>query len=176
MDEFSEYEWHEFLWDEVPKMPPGPHKKIKMYAERNFPRPVVEELRAAGLSVEYAAEEGVAYQGHPDENIYQRAKKCGKVLVTMDGDFWNDRKHPVQKGPGIIFVDIPPDQPEKAIDGLARFYGLFAKYFSLDWWGEVKARVSERGFVIRMRTWEGKISEDAFRLRDNGKLFTRKVR
>lgn len=94
----------------------------------------------------------------------------------MDRDFWSDRKYPLQKGPGIIFVDISPNQPIKAVDGLARFYGLFAKYYPLDWWEEMKARITEYGFVIKSRTYQGKISEEEFRLSDTGKLFTRKLR
>lgn len=94
----------------------------------------------------------------------------------MDRDFWNDRQHPLKKSPGIIFVDVPPDQQERAIDGLARFYGLFARYFPLDWWEEMKARVSEYGFVIRYHTREGQISEEEFRLADDGKLYTRRLR
>jgi hypothetical protein len=94
----------------------------------------------------------------------------------MDRDFWDDKKHPLQNSPGIIFLDLPPDQFGKAVDGLARFYFLFAKYYPLDWWDNMKARVSEYGFSIRMRTWEGKVSEEEYRLAESGKLLTRTIR
>ncbi|HDN67962.1 MAG TPA: hypothetical protein ENF86_03310 [Firmicutes bacterium] len=174
MSRFSEYEWHEFSEDEVPDMPPGPHKKLKIYADANIPRIVIEVLRATGIPTESAVETGLST--HPDENIYQQAKKRRRVLLTMDRDFWDDQKYPLQKGPGIIFVDIPPDQPEKAIAGLEIFWVLFAKYFPLDYWKGIKARITEYGFVIKCHTWEGRISEDEFRLMDDGKLLTRKLR
>lgn len=50
----SEFQWHEFPWDETPKMPPGPHKKLKIYADANIPRLVTDELRGAGLPIESA--------------------------------------------------------------------------------------------------------------------------
>lgn len=176
MDPSSEYEWHEFPWDQVSsdEIPPGPYKKLKFYADACIPRIIIDELRIAGLPVESVTETG--YSTHPDQNIYQLAKKRGKVLLTMDRDFWDDRKHPLQKGRGIIFVDISPDQPDKAINGLAVFYAWFARRWPLDWWEGMKARIREYGFVIRYHTWEGKISEDEFRLTDDGKLLTRKLR
>jgi predicted nuclease of predicted toxin-antitoxin system len=174
MAELPNYEWHEFPWDSAPKMPPGPHKKLKLYADANIPRPIIKELVSAGLSVRSAFESGSA--SHSDEDIYQQAGRLHRVLLTMDRDFWDDRKHSLPKSLGVIFVDVSPDQPEKAIDGLARFYALFAKYYPLDWWRGTKARVSERGFVLRVHTWEGRISEEEFRLNDDGKLFTRTLR
>ena len=174
MSKFSEHEWHEFPWAQAPEMPAGPHKKVKIYADVNIPRTLIDELRTAGLPIESAVEAG--YSTHPDENICQQANKRRKVLLTMDRDFWNDRKHPPQKTRGIIFIDIPPDQPEKAIAGLARFYALFAKYYPLNSWEGTKARITEYGFVIKYRTREGRLSEDEFHLTDNGKLVTRRLR
>jgi len=171
-----EYTWHEFRWQDVPEMPPGPHKKIKFYADANIPQPIINELRATGIVVKSAVEEGLATK--PDQDIYQRAKKRGMVLPTMDGDFWDDNKYSlqIQKNPGVIFVDIPPGEIEKAIGGLARFYALFAKYYPLDYWTNIKVRVTEFGFTIKMRTWRGKIEQEEFRIDENGKLLTRKIR
>jgi len=155
-------------------MPAGPHKKIKLYADINVPEPLLQELRSAGLVVRSARIQGS--QSRPDENIYQEARKLGLVLLTMDGDFWQDRDHPLQTTAGIVFVDVSPDEPEKACDGLARFYVLFAKYYPLDWWKGTKARIYERGFVIRTRIWKGDIAEDQFELDESDKLWTRSLR
>lgn len=155
-------------------MPPGPHKKLKLFADANIPKPLIDELRSAGLAIDSAVEKDVAT--HPDGNILQIARKVDAVILTMDRDFWDDRQHPMQKSPGVIFVDVAPDQIDKAIDGLAKFYALFAKEFPLDWWHETKARVTENGFVIKSITWDGRISEDEFRLSGDGKLLTRTIR
>ena len=167
-------EWREFERDKTPYMPPGPHKKLKLYVDMNVPEPLINELRSAGLVLHLARQKGSA--GRPDQNIYQEARQRGLVLLTMDRDFWRDREHPLRTTAGIIFVDVSPDQPEKACDGLARFYALFAKYYPLDWWKGTKARVYEHGFVVRNHTWQGRISEDEFRLTESGKLLTRVLR
>ncbi len=166
--------WREFEWEKAPRTPPGPHKKLKLYVDINVPEPLVQELRSAGLTLQSARQYGTA--SRPDENIYQEARERGLVLLTMDSDFWQDRKHPLQTTAGIIFVDVSPDAPEKACDALARFYRSFAKYFPLDWWSGMKARLSEHGFILRFRTWDGQISEDEFRMLENGKLITRTLR
>jgi len=167
-------EWHEFPLDKTLKMPRGPHKRLRFYADANVPEPIVVEFRAAGLSVLSARERG--YARRSDQDLCQEARQHDRVLLTMDRDFWDDKKHPLQNSPGIIFLDLPPDQFGKAVDGLARFYFLFAKYYPLDWWDNMKARVSEYGFSIRMRTWEGKVSEEEYRLAESGKLLTRTIR
>lgn len=167
-------EWREFEWDKAPSMPAGPHKKLKLYVDINIPEPLVQELRSAGLTLYMAREVGPA--SRPDESIYQEAFQRGLVILTMDRDFWKCREHPLQATAGIIFIDVPPDEPAKVCDALARFYALFAKYYPLDWWKGTKARVYEHGFVLRSQTWEGQISEEEFRLNESGKLLTRVLR
>jgi predicted nuclease of predicted toxin-antitoxin system len=168
------HQWHEFPLKEAPDLPPGPHKKLKLLADANIPKPLIDELRFAGIVVTSVAEEGLS--SHPDGNILQLSRKLGTVLLTMDRDFWDDRRHPLRKSPGVIFVDIPPDQIERAIEGLAKFHGIFAQRFPLDWWSEMKARVSEHGFILKNITWEGRISEEEFRLAKDGRLVTRVLR
>ncbi len=174
MAEPNEYEWHEFSWEEAPKMPPGPHKKLKLLADANIPKPLIDELRAAGVRVESVTEMGLGR--HPDENVSQLSKRSKSILLTMDRDFWDDRQHPFQNCPEFIFVDVSPDRAELAVDGLARFYALFTKFYPLDWWREMKARIFERGFSVKMRTWAGKTAVDTFKLTDEGKLLTRTIR
>jgi predicted nuclease of predicted toxin-antitoxin system len=170
----DEHSWHEFLPDNTVAMPPGPFKKIKLFADANIPQPLIDELRSAGLVVDCATDRHIAT--HPDKNIMKVVRKLGSILLTMDSDFWDDRQHPMQKTPGVIFVDLPPDQISRAIDALAKFYALFAKEFPLDWWSETKARITDKSFTIKMVAWDGQISEDEYRLTDDNKLYTRTIR
>jgi hypothetical protein len=93
----------------------------------------------------------------------------------MDSDFWNDATHPLRNSPGIIFIDVPPDQPGKAIDSLVLFYALFAKYWPLDWWKGMKAKLHNDSFILKCCTFEGRIDEDEYKI-TNHKLVTRKIR
>src|SRR5262245_34341481 len=109
-------EWQEFDWKTAPRMPPGRHKKLKLYVDINIPEPLVAELRAAGLVLHLARD--IDRPSRPDERIYEEARHRGLVLLTMDRGFWQDNKHPLKTTAGVIFVDVSPDGPEKATDGL----------------------------------------------------------
>lgn len=106
MNDSSEAEWHEFPWDQAPEKPPGPHKKLKLYVDENVPIQLVDLLKKEGIPIVTAMENGKT--SHPDQSIYQRARKTGRVLLTMDRDFWNDHKHPLEKGSGIIYMNVSP--------------------------------------------------------------------
>ena len=59
----------------------------KLYANENFPLPVVEELRRLGHEVLTIQEAGEAGQSVPDEQVLAFATAEGRVLVTLN------RKH-----------------------------------------------------------------------------------
>jgi predicted nuclease of predicted toxin-antitoxin system len=59
----------------------------RLYANENFPLPVVEELRATGHDVITVAETGKAEQAWPDEDVLEFAMQDDRVLLTLN------RKH-----------------------------------------------------------------------------------
>jgi predicted nuclease of predicted toxin-antitoxin system len=58
-----------------------------MYANENFPQPVVEELRRLGHDVLTIQESGKAGQAVPDEEVLATAVEKGRILLTLN------RKH-----------------------------------------------------------------------------------
>ncbi len=80
-------------------------KKLKLFADAQFPKPIIEELRDAKISVRPPVEKGL--KSRSDSDILQHANKAGYVLLPLDKDFWDDKKYPVQKVRGIIFIDEP---------------------------------------------------------------------
>jgi predicted nuclease of predicted toxin-antitoxin system len=79
-------------------------KKLRLYADHNFPKGVVETLRGMGADVVTAEESGTAR--HPDENHVAAAKRLGRVLLTCDRDFLNERLHPLIHCPAIVVFDF----------------------------------------------------------------------
>lgn len=81
----------------------------RLYANENFPFPVVEELRRLGHDVVTVQETGKAEQSWPDEEVLAFAHEAGRVLLTIN------RKHFVRlhsKGvthAGIIACTIDAD-------------------------------------------------------------------
>jgi hypothetical protein len=41
-DEINEREWHEFPWEDAIDLPPGPHKKLKLLADANIPKLLID--------------------------------------------------------------------------------------------------------------------------------------
>ena len=60
---------------------------LKLYANENFPLPVVEELRRLGCDVTTVQETGRAGQSWPDEEVLGYATAEGRAVVTLN------RKH-----------------------------------------------------------------------------------
>src|SRR5215217_8240612 len=59
----------------------------RLYANENFPLPVVEELRAAGHDVLTVAETGKAEQAWPDVDVLEFAAHDDRAILTLN------RKH-----------------------------------------------------------------------------------
>lgn len=56
----------------------------RFYADENFPRPVVEELRRLSHDVLTVEEDGKAHQGYPDEAVLADATAYGRSVLTMN--------------------------------------------------------------------------------------------
>jgi hypothetical protein len=81
----------------------------RLYANENFPWPVVEALRAIGHDVLTVAETGKAGQSYPDEAVLEFAEQDDRILLTLN------RKHFIRlhregaKHVGIIVCTFDPD-------------------------------------------------------------------
>jgi predicted nuclease of predicted toxin-antitoxin system len=152
------FEIEEALWLDSHSQP----KKLKLCADANVPREIIAELRRAGIPVVAASEEGLAKRS--DEEILAWTKRIGRVLLTLDRDFWDDRKFPLRKSPGIIFIDVKSEKSDDILHAFGLLYGTFASSYSLDWWDEMKVRAKREGYVLRMRSREGRGVEYAIKL------------
>jgi predicted nuclease of predicted toxin-antitoxin system len=80
-----------------------------LYANENFPLPVVEELRKMGHDVLTAVEAGKANQSVPDEELLEFARSQNRAVLTLN------RKHFVRlhesKAPhaGIVVCTVDLD-------------------------------------------------------------------
>jgi hypothetical protein len=81
----------------------------RLYANENFPLPVVEELRRLGHDVVTVQETGKAEQAWPDEEVLAFAFAAERILLTLN------RKHFIRlhslgaKHAGVIACTVDPD-------------------------------------------------------------------
>jgi hypothetical protein len=134
--------------------------------------PILEKLRAAKIDFDSLPPSG---RRESDVGVLARAEQHDRALLTLDGDFWNDRKHPVHRlRTGIIYVAEPPDQYDRILRALGLVYGCFAKSYPLDWLDQMKAKARVGEFELKMRNWENKIVRYQLRL-SGGHLMVREL-
>jgi hypothetical protein len=81
----------------------------RLYANENFPLPVVEELRRSGHDVLTTQEAGRAGQAVPDEDVLAFARADGRAVLTLNRKHFV-RLHDAQPGhAGIIVCTYDPD-------------------------------------------------------------------
>ena len=166
-------EWRELNIDVKEFILPKNPKKLKLLADQNIPLEIIKDFSQYGFSIKSIFD--LNYAGHPDENVREIAKKLKRVLLTTDKDFWDEKKHPLQKCFGIICCAAGPEDIAKISYSFARLHVYFAKYYPHDWWDKTKAFIKTEGFILRMIKRDGNISEDEYVFNDT-KIMTRKIR
>jgi predicted nuclease of predicted toxin-antitoxin system len=105
---------------------------MRFLADENFPKPLVEFRRAEGHDVLWS---GTDLQAPKDAALLDFAESEGRILSTLDKDFWQialQRRVPLRKS-GVVLFRAHPTTP-------ATLYPL------------------TRAFVKAGRTWAGDIS------------------
>ena len=83
---------------------------MRLLADENFPLPAIEALRQAGYDVTWARTE---LPGTGDSALLDVAETDGRVLLTLDKDFWQiaiQRRKPLERS-GVILFRVHPAIP-----------------------------------------------------------------
>jgi hypothetical protein len=138
-------------------------KRLKLLADAQVPEQIVTEIENAGIAIRAMSPRS---KQSSDHTVLQLAQREGRVLLTLDADFWDDRKHPLEAiRRGVIFVGEPPGEYDRILRAFGLVYGCFAKSYPLDWWHGMKIRAVLGEFEIKMRTWQGKVAKYRMKLR-----------
>ncbi len=84
---------------------------MRLFADENFPLPIVEVLRSHGHDIIWARTE---CPGLKDRALLERAEADGRVVFTLDKDFWQlalQRPIPLKRC-GVILFRVHPAIPE----------------------------------------------------------------
>jgi hypothetical protein len=101
----------------------------RLYANENFPLPVVEELRRLGHEVLTTYEAGDAGKSVPDEQVLASATAEGRALVTINRKHFIHLHNANPDHAGIIVCSFDPDftgqanRIHAAIDSRAQLSG-----------------------------------------------------
>jgi predicted nuclease of predicted toxin-antitoxin system len=91
-------------------------KKPRFYADEDFPAQAVEILREVGFNVLAAQEAGK--RGHPDEKQRAEAKKQGRILLSCDRDFLNERRCPLIESLTLVVFDFGTKTEDEIVQAL----------------------------------------------------------
>ncbi|MDQ5827943.1 MAG: DUF5615 family PIN-like protein [Chloroflexota bacterium] len=75
-------------------------RKPRFYVDEDVPTLAVEILREWEFNVLTAEEAGK--RGHPDENHLAEAQKQGRILITCDRGYLNERRFPLNQTSALI--------------------------------------------------------------------------
>jgi predicted nuclease of predicted toxin-antitoxin system len=81
----------------------------RLYANENFPLPVVQALRQAGHDVTTVAETGRAEQSWPDTEVLNFATRDERILLTLNRRHFIRLHLQNQSHAGIIVCTFDPD-------------------------------------------------------------------
>jgi predicted nuclease of predicted toxin-antitoxin system len=85
---------------------------MRLLADENFPKPVVEALRAEGHDVLWARTD---HAGARDIVLLDLAEAEARIVLTLDKDFWQiavQRRSPLEQS-GVVLFRVHPATPER---------------------------------------------------------------
>ncbi|MGO9566796.1 MAG: DUF5615 family PIN-like protein [Desulfomonilaceae bacterium] len=145
--------------DEIERYAKLKKTKAKFYADENFPAQAIETLRERGFDVLTAREAG--RQGHPDENHIAEALRRGRVLITCDRDYLNDRMYPLISCPTIIVFDFGSKTKAEMISAFQCLNYIAAFPQLYDKWCKIKAGQGE--WIEKIRFQDGSTARNRCR-------------
>jgi len=136
-----------------------PKRKVRVFLDRNLP----QEFKNALIDYQkFKAFEEVKCSSRPDEDIFSYCYNAGYLIITLDNDFWNDRRFPLSRCPGVIIIASTKNaRTNDYLDSLARFLthcdlvGGIQRF--PDFAKRMKFRVSQSGFVNKFIAYDGKV-------------------
>jgi hypothetical protein len=78
--------------------------KPRFCADENFPELAISVLRS--LKADVLTVQANHTRGHPDENHIAEALRLGRILITCDRDYFNERRFPLINCPAIVVCDF----------------------------------------------------------------------
>jgi predicted nuclease of predicted toxin-antitoxin system len=76
--------------------------KCRFLVDESIGEAVAKILQTEGYNTKYVSNVGLV--GRSDEDVFARAWKENRIVVTHDLDFLDDRRFPPNRNPGVILI------------------------------------------------------------------------
>jgi hypothetical protein len=134
--------------------------KPRFYADENFPSVATKILRRLGADVLTVRD--VRRHGHPDENHTAEALRLGRILITCDRDYLDDRRFPLIHCPALIVCDFGSGTADDIRRTFACLGGPFCAPQFFDKW--VKIHATRDGWTEHTRNLNGTTARTRYRI------------
>ncbi|SRR6266576_3316097 len=134
--------------------------KPRFYADENFPSVAIKILRQLGADVLTVRD--ARRRGHPDENHTAEALRLGRILITCDRDYLNDRRFPLIHCPALIVFDFGSGTVEDIRSTFACLAGPFNVPQFYDKWTKIHA--TRDGWTEHARNLNGTTARTRYRI------------
>ncbi len=118
---------------------------MRLVADENFPLAAVAVLRQAGHDLTWVRADA---PGTGDLALLDLAEADGRVLLTLDKDFWQiaiQRRKPLERS-GVILFRVHPAIPENITPLVLRTLGT-----TQDWSGHASVVTPDRVLMVLLR-------------------------
>ena len=118
---------------------------MRLLADEHFPLPTVEALRLAGHDVFWVRTD---VPGTGDAALLDLAEADGRVLLTLDKDFWQiaiQRRKPLERS-GVILFRVHPAIPENVTPLVLR-----TRETDQEWRGHASVVTVDRVLMVRSK-------------------------
>jgi hypothetical protein len=136
--------------------------KPRFYADENFPSVAIKVHRRLGADVLTAYD--ARLRGHPDENHTAEALRLGRILITCDRDYLDDRRFPLIHCPALIVCDFGSGTVDDIRRTFACLGGPFRAPQFFDKWTKIHA--TRDGWTERIRHLNGTTSRTRYRIHE----------
>ena len=149
-------------------------RRVVFYADRNVDPGLVDALNEHGITTLSALND--LSDTADDKTVREKARDLGRVLLTLDQGFWDDRRHPLNDTAGIVIIAASPEHSLRVAERLAWFWRVYAAATDIRTWKSMKVRVHHERFRVKFRCPTcGSIHERELKM-ENGKAMKREIR
>jgi hypothetical protein len=134
--------------------------KPRFYADENFPSVAIKILRRLGADV--LTVHDARLRGHPDENHTAQALRLGRILITCDRDYLDDRRFPLIHCPALIVCDFGSGTLDDIWRTFTCLGGPFRAPQFFDKW--VKIHATRDSWTERIRHLNGTTNRTRYRI------------
>lgn len=141
-------------------------KRARLYIDENIEEEITEALKTLGWNIKTYKDFSLA--GHPDENHFAKAKQLNRILITQDDDYWDNRRFPIDKHPGVIILQY--QNTKTVVQGIRFIADVIVPFAEI--WHSSKVKIKgEQVIVFSKNTDKGTWETTKYKLDKNGTPF-----